>query len=303
MRGRAKVHFSKPAISLDQQVQKIRGRGLRAQKDELTAAIERIGYYRLSGYMWWFYEDSDSHLILPGTTLDQVISLYEFDSTLRTLIMRLSEPIEVWLRSALANALAHHYGPMGYQDKTKFHNQEAHLRDLGELDKRLRDRHQEFFIKAFYKKYADTRPPIWMVTELMSIGLLSKFYNNIKQEKIRKDIAKRLDIHQSVLASFLQVFTIFRNAAAHHSRVWNRQTSLTMSAIRNPPHLLSEAIEDADRSSLYYLLAVAAFIVHHIDPHNNVVSDLRNHLLSAEDDWLDDMDVPIDFHSSKLWNP
>ena len=62
-------------------------------------------------------------------------------------------------------------------------------------------------------------------------------------------------------------------------------------------------MEGSDRSSLYYLLILAAFIVRQIDSANNVVVELRDHLLTAEEEWLTEMGFPQEFECDDLWNP
>ena len=80
-------------------------RGLQADSEELTKTLRRMSYYRLSGYLWWFYTDEWEE-IRPGTRLDDVLELYAFDATLRIHVMRFAHSIEVWLRASLSNHIA-----------------------------------------------------------------------------------------------------------------------------------------------------------------------------------------------------
>lgn len=298
----SRVHYQKPSLPVDKQVERLVQRGLQADPEELKKALQRMSYYRFAGYLWWFYTD-EWEKIKPETTLDNVLELYAFDATLRIHVMRFAHSIEVWLRASLSNHIANKYGAMGYLNKSIYHNAKAFERDLGKLDEVLGSDSHEQFVVAFHEKYLDKRPPIWMATELMSVGLLSKWYSNLKEDSLRKAISKEVGLQPSVLSSFLRLFTILRNGAAHHSRIWNRNTPLKGVQVRTPPPLLKEALDGADPAQIHYVLAIAAYIVQTIDPTSNSVSSLRMHLSTAEEDWLAEMDFPEYFEDDLLWNP
>lgn len=296
------MRFQKPALPIDKQVERLRSRGLQAGTEKLQNVLQRMSYYRFSGYLWWFYTDQWG-VVRTGTTLEDVLSLYAFDATLRTHVIRFSHSIEVWLRASLTNHLAEKHGAMGYLKQDIYVNPGAFKRDLDRLDEMLGEGSSERFVVAFHEKYEDKRPPIWMATELMSLGLLSKWYDNLREDSLRKSIAAEAGLNQHVLSSFLRLFSVLRNGAAHHSRVWNRRTSLRGVTVRRPPELLKTALDGADESSIHYVLAIAAYIVQHVDPTSDSVSSLRNHLLTAQDDWLTEMDFPKEFEKDPLWNP
>lgn len=73
-----------------------------------------------------------------------------------------------------------------------------------------------------------------MAAELMSFGLLSKWFANLKEDSLQKSIAREAGLSAPVLRSFLRLFSVLRNGAAHHSRLWNRHT-----ALRGVPELCS----------------------------------------------------------------
>ncbi len=105
--------YNKPFKTLQEQAALLRERGL-AIGDEAAAAAQllAIGYYRLSGYWYIFREHAvpcalscdcsrRSDRFVGGTTLSQVIDLYEFDRKLRLLVLDGIERIEVALRMRL----------------------------------------------------------------------------------------------------------------------------------------------------------------------------------------------------------
>lgn len=66
--------------------------------------LMNIGYHRLSAYIYPFYKNPKSDLVLKeGTTFEQVMSFYRFDKKLRILLFNEIEKIEVAIRRVLAN--------------------------------------------------------------------------------------------------------------------------------------------------------------------------------------------------------
>lgn len=301
--SQAKQPFDKVGLDLESQISRLRGRGLVCEISDLSRVLQRMSYYRFSGYAWWFYKEDEWGKFKPDTNLADVLRLYEFDHGLRSSVLGFSHTVEVWLRASMTNHLAHAYGPMGYLDPVNFHNAAAHQKDLAKLSDLIEQDKTELFMRAFRAKYTDKFPPIWMATELMTLGLLSKWFDNMKSDRIRKLIAQEVALPTpAILASFLRQLTNFRNGAAHHSRIWNRQTPTGLKHIRKPPAELRTALADATLEKIYPVLALCAYTTAQIDPATATIDDLRTLLLSADEDWLEEMEVPYGFEGEELWN-
>ena len=101
--------MSKPFKTIDEQIELLRYRGMTIADDEVARhALETLGYYRLSGYWYSFREHAPeealgcrSDLFIPGTSFDQVIRLYDFDTQLRFTIFEELTKIEVSLRAII----------------------------------------------------------------------------------------------------------------------------------------------------------------------------------------------------------
>ncbi|MEU38934.1 Abi family protein, partial [Salmonella enterica] len=83
-----------------------------------TAALTFIGYFRLRGYCLPYYQMTQERkpvpvepkMFVPGTTLENVISLYEFDRKLRLIVLEQIQKIEIGLRTCLSEYMSHKYG-------------------------------------------------------------------------------------------------------------------------------------------------------------------------------------------------
>nr|WP_241984766.1 Abi family protein [Cryobacterium adonitolivorans] len=275
-------------------------RGLTCDTAALEQVLCRTSYYRLSGYLWWFQTSDASHALREGTTLDDVIRLYEFDAKLRGLLLECVQIVEVWFRSQFTNHLANKFGPMAYVDPRYFANPGALKRDKAKLGERLAPP-TEVFIESFFRNYSDDYPPVWMATEVMSLGLLSKWFDNLKIDSLRKAIASDSGLNQDVLASYLRQMTVIRNACAHHNRLWNRTfgTGIKLSK-QGDPQLLT-ALVGSDDSKIYRALVYSAYLVKKIQPDSGLPARLKAHIMSGDDDWIIEMDAPNDFEKDDLW--
>jgi hypothetical protein len=101
--------FGKPYLTVPEQIALLRSRGMAiTDPARATAALERIGYYRLSGYWHPLRQSTPATPPSPPIILDdfqagaefgQVIDLYVFDKKLRLLILDALERVEVGLRT------------------------------------------------------------------------------------------------------------------------------------------------------------------------------------------------------------
>jgi abortive infection bacteriophage resistance protein len=217
----AKKHpYNKPHISYDEQVDKLASRGMVIDdRDEAIRTLQHINYYRLGVY-WHSYEvDHTSHYFAPNTRFSDIVALYDFDRKLRLLVLDAIERIEVSIRTQWTYHLSQAYGAHAHMI-AKLHSKDWQ-KTVEDLHKEVR-RSDEVFIRRIMQKYPESSPPIWAVSEIMSFGLLSKWYKNLRVNTARKKIASMYQVHPDILQSWMQHLTVIRNNCAHHSRLWNR---------------------------------------------------------------------------------
>ena len=152
--------FKKPPLTLTEQLDLLKQRDL-VVLDE-TLALHRLAhhnYYRLSVYRIPLSVPEEPDRFKPGTTFDDLWSLYDFDRTLRALVTEATKQIEISARSQWAYHLAHAYGPMAYEIPAVFHDASRHQDCLAELDEALRQSREDF-VAHHKKKYGMTLQPI-----------------------------------------------------------------------------------------------------------------------------------------------
>jgi len=219
--------FNKPATTPAEQLHKLRNRGLiTANEPRVLQYLSNISYFRLSAYTRPFYvPDEKPHHFLPGTTFDDVLTLYVFDRKLRLLLLEAIERLEVALRAQLTNTLAEHYGPHGYLDPEVFDTRYNHGWLLEKLDKVVQERTVETFLHHYRLNYASAppQPPVWMVTELLTFKEVSTLFANLRHEQDTKRIEEHFGWKFRVLKSWFRSLSDLRNLCAHHMRTWNRE--------------------------------------------------------------------------------
>lgn len=275
------MEYLKPPLTIEQQVELLAARGLGVpDKDKAAHYLAHLNYYRLRAYWLALEQDPKQHLFKGGATFDQVLDLYVFDRKLRLLLLDAIERIEVSLRTRWAYYLAHQYGSHAYLDKLHFINSDKHAKSLETLQKEVQ-RSDETFIKHYLKTYTDPNlPPIWAVCEIMTLGQLSRWYENLAKPADRQAIGRIYCLDERVLRSFFHHLSIVRNLCAHHSRLWNRRFVITLMLPKRPTRLAAYLNPRAPRN-LYNTLVLVRYVLALISPESQwderLVNLLREH--------------------------
>jgi abortive infection bacteriophage resistance protein len=229
--------YNKQPLTFVQQIQKLIERGVQIVDPAASAArLASISYYRLSGYSYPFRQRNEQGTVLDafteGTTWEKILALYDFDRELRLLVLDAIERIEVAVRTQLTYHFSHKYGPFGHVNGANFHPSFNHADWLDHIQKET-TRSSDEFIRHYRGQYQGFPTiPLWMLTEVMSLGLLSRLYRGL-QHADKRPIAQHFNVHYKRLQDWLHALTYVRNVCAHHSRLWNRELSIRPDDVRD----------------------------------------------------------------------
>lgn len=260
--------------------------------------LRDTNYYRLGAYWLGFEQDHATHQFKKGTAFEQVVALYEFDRALRLLVLDAIERFEVSARAQWTYHLSHAYGAHAHTVEAA-HERTLWARNVEDLTKETQ-RADEVFIDHLTQKYAETLPPIWAVSEVMSFGLLSRWYKSLRVNSVRKAIAARYQVHPDVLESWLQHFTVVRNNCAHHSRLWNRWFDRVALMIPKR-HPVLEGEFFTTKNKLYNSLLVLAFLTHTIMGGDEWKQSLLALINANPAVPLADMGFPENWRTMAIW--
>ncbi len=294
------MRYEKNALTFEQQIELLRDRGLDIpDKDRAANYLSNISYYRLSAYMLPLKVLGEDRFI-KGTTFDNVLDLYLFDREFRLLILDVIEKLEIAFRTQMSYQLSLSGGPYWFEDRLHFRDADRWRQQLENIDNEV-DRAKEVFKDHFFEKYDEhERMPIWMTSEVLSLGLLSKLYRNLAMSAEKKKIALQFGIsHPPVLESWMQSMTYIRNICAHHSRLWNRILTVRPTYLERPTNLWITNRPTNDKS--FYLASCFLYMLRAINPNTRFVIHFRSPLKRYPNLKLSSMGFPEDWEEQQFW--
>ncbi len=219
----------------DEQVELLVQRGMDVgDRDRAVGVLQRINYYRLSGYWYPFRQQAGTGRgddFYPGTRLDDVVALYEFDARLRAAAFSVLAPIELAFRALIGHELGR-IDPCAHLDLTLLG---PTARDRAGRDsasyRRWRDGYEwelgqsrEDFVAHHHAKYGG-KLPVWAAVELLDWGALTYLYGFAPRD-VQNSIADLSGLTSPQLTSWLKALNLLRNTCAHHGRLFNRVHTL-----------------------------------------------------------------------------
>lgn len=265
--------YQKPWLPHPDQVALLVGRGL-SVPDPATAErfLTHVNYYRFSGYCLAFEEKR--HTFLPDATFADIKGAYDFDVILRDLLTEALEVIEIDVRAYLAHHFGKRHGAFGHTDAAKFFQRFDHADLMVRLHEET-DRSSELFIKHFRRTYAEYPDlPVWMLTEVMSFGTLTRMFRGMVRDDQRV-VSSRYTLQPSIFGPILLHLVYVRNLCAHHSRLWDRVWSIKPT-LPNGPLWKAPIIPGNDR--LYSTLCLIQHLLNRCPAIGSFAPDWRDRL-------------------------
>jgi abortive infection bacteriophage resistance protein len=296
------MQYNKGPITIDKQIESLQSKGLEIANVEKAAHyLSNISYYRLRAYTYPFQDNSvDSHPFIKKVSFDEIVNLYVFDRQLRLLVFNAIEKIEIAFRTQIIYHFSLENGAFWHVNPSLFNNPIQFANDIAKLQQEI-NRSKETFIKHYHETYTDPKvPPCWMALEVSSIGLLSKIFSNLKENKCKDAIAKHFGLKDvGVLENWLRCISLLRNLCAHHSRIWNRR----MTKLALPKKPIFDYIENKHilEYKLYAYLCAIQYILNIISPEHsfksNLIALMRNCPLAQEKE----MGFPNNWKLEQFW--
>lgn len=258
------MRYGKEPTSYAQQLEQLKRRGLQVADDaSATRYLQRVGYYRMMGYLLPFrFHGRDE--FRAGASFEEAARYYEFDHALRLHVMDAIGHIEVALRTALAHRIGHAYGAFGHANPSCFARAPGwHAAWMQGFDDDVR-RAREPFLDHYRARYDEPpfpRVPIWMALEVTSLGKLSRLLGALHKHD-QKAVAERFGLPAPVFVSWLHAISVVRNIAAHHGRLWNRVLGVKPMRPRHGDWQTADRMIPNDRT--YFMLLVLKTLLSHM---------------------------------------
>jgi len=270
--------FTKPPLSIIQQVDLLRRRGLDIPNQQRAEHyLSNISYYRLSAYTLPFQIDRNTHQFATGATFDKVLDLYVFDRALRLHVFDSIERIEVAIRTQIVQQMATKHGSHWHEKQVLFKpSPYGKPSTFGILEKEVtaicNGRRNEVFIQHYMKNYKDPAfPASWMCFETLTMGMLSRIYQALADNDDRRGIASHFKLPHQVLESWLHTLSYIRNVCAHHSRLWNRELGVAPNVLHRKAKNIGPwiAYPYPANNRMYYALCCIRYLIQSINPNGS----------------------------------
>ncbi len=321
------VVYSKPFLSITDQLALMKSRGVVVTDEpRASACIERVGYYRLSGYSYPFRHfaqvvdvtgkmvDTVSNDFLPYTNFNTIMDLYVFDKKLRLLMLDAIERVEVGLRVGIGHMLGRR-DPLAHLNSDQLHGnftkkmntrgKTAHAEWMARYNECVR-RSSEEFVAHFQRKYPQSQLPIWIAIELWDFGLTSRFLEGMKHND-RLELARSFGIpREDLLLSWIRAINNIRNVCAHHGRLWNTPVvdypkATKFGEIPQFDHMVGKVNE---QTRLYYVAGILRYLLLKINPTTTWSNRLKEHLATfphLHPISIQQMGFPANWGREQLW--
>lgn len=225
-----------------------------------------------------------------GATFESVLRRYTFDRKLRLLMLDAIERLEVSIRSRWSNHMAVRHGPLCLADGELFQDRRAHQRSFETVLHFYAGSEDEFVIR-FRERYARGQtPPIWICSEMLSLGQLAHWLSNLRDARDLHAVCYAYQLQSECFLSFLNHLTEVRNLAAHHSRLFNRKLPNFLFPREFPDGLTS--LENSSQGRIYNTVVMLNYLLGIISPGHSWTRRL-GHSLSRHAELPEEMGFPL----------
>lgn len=223
--------------SSNQQMRKLRDRGMNIRGSRAKKILEMENYYNLiNGYKDLFIDKTYSGLdekYKEGTDFYELYALYLFDRELRSHFMRYILEIENNVKSVLSHKFSEKYGHDNYLKISNFNTslkrgeKKTQAQKVGEVSELISNLQREIsrqlsknnpMISHSMLEYGYV--PLWVLVNTLTLGTISTFYSYMIDVD-KNNVAREFNLKPNEMSSILFILSIYRNACAHDERFYN----------------------------------------------------------------------------------
>ncbi len=194
------------------------------QKSNAKKALQRFGYYSIiNGYNDLFLvSKTPEDQYKPGTTMEEIVAVYEFDKRLRNIMFKYILNVETNIRTLISYYFSQQYGHDNYLIYNNFDTKKKDSTKnitavIAEVQRQLSSKYSDPAIAHYLSVYGYV--PLWVLSNVLTFGQLSKFYNIMKTHE-RQQISRTFKILDNELESILYYISTVRNFCAHNNRLY-----------------------------------------------------------------------------------
>ncbi|MBQ3142838.1 MAG: Abi family protein [Bacilli bacterium] len=189
--------------------------------------IEKYSYYSIVNSYKWIFKENNQYK--DSASFEEIFAMYKFDKNLKVILLKYILEVESIVKTKIANLFAENYGIEDYlkienfdlkEDNSNVEHVEKLILEINNEIEKGNGKHDA--ITHYYNKYSFVPP--WVVTKILSLGTISKFYGLMKQSD-RQKISKFFNINDRLLKNILGNLTSVRNISAHDDRLYTYRST------------------------------------------------------------------------------
>ena len=216
--------------NLDEQVLLLRDKGLVINNEKYAKEVLlRENYFFLHGYRYPFLRSLDNKKYIPGTTFEELYSLFLFDRTIRNIIFKNMLIIENNLKSILSYQLSKNYGykEKDYLNPYNFNYTQEKKKQVNDLISKMKrqintNAKQHSATKHYLQNYGYI--PLWVLIKVLSFGIVSELFSILKKEE-QYDIVEFYNLDINTFSNYLVILSNYRNLCAHEDIIYDNRTN------------------------------------------------------------------------------
>lgn len=215
--------------NLDQQIEIFKQKGLTINDEKYTKEVLlRENYFFLNGYRHLFVKSKEDKTFKPGTTFEELYSLFLFDRSFRNVLFKYLLVIENNLKSITSYQLSKKYGyrESDYLRPRNFTNKPEKQAQLNDLLKKMKRQiringSQHSATLHYVSNYGYI--PLWILVKVLSFGIVSEMFSILKSED-QKEIAEIYGLEPELFMIYLPILANYRNLCAHEDILYENKT-------------------------------------------------------------------------------
>ena len=212
-----------PAISssIKKDIAYLEKRGFDCSSPEASYVVERVGMHRLEAYLPVAWANARAISFVDGKAVEhgdpplkEAHDLLTYDRRMQTVILRYIGIVESQFRARYSRAMSALHGDMALYDPALFRKEERWARAM-------RDASREIARKANMSRAvrgaldAEGKAPVGVAVEYMTLGTLSKLYDNTSDQAVVDWVAHGMNASARELRGWLRTVADVRNVCAH----------------------------------------------------------------------------------------
>ncbi len=215
--------------TLDEQIDILKEKGLIINDYEKTKELLfRENYFFISGYRHLFMKANKDKFFIEGTTFEELYATFCFDRYLRNIMFKHILIIENNIKSIISYQMSKKYGhkDKDYLNPQNFTQDTLRTRQVHDVLNKMRRQIrtnglQHTATMHYINNYGYI--PMWILVKVLSFGMISEFYNILKEED-KELIGKFYKIDIESLSVYLSILSNFRNLCAHEEILYDHRT-------------------------------------------------------------------------------